>query len=173
MEITLEQILAARDHRHALQQQLLARYADCVVICGTVVMPGSVKHNADAQTVADELQRALQGYAGPDSRVEDAVTGFEMYVVSSEDALTLKRAMCAIEDTHPLGRLMDIDVIGRDGVPISRQAVGAAPRRCLLCDHEARWCMRNHTHTTDELLAHIHQMVEQFKQHRQQTQQQE
>jgi len=163
MEVTLEQMLAARDRRQALQQQLLAAYPHHTLLYATVVMPGSVKRNADAQVVADELKRQLSDCAGPDRGVNDAETGFEMYVVSSEPALEVKRAVCAIEDTHPLGRLMDIDVIGRDGVPVSRQAVGAAPRRCLLCDHEARWCMRNHTHTTEELLAHIHQMVESFK----------
>jgi len=163
MEITLEQMLAARDHRHAMQQQLLARYPDHTLVCATVVMPGSVKRNADSVVVTHELERFIAGFDGREVGVNDAPTGYEAYVVTTLSPLDAKRVTCQLEDKHPLGRLMDIDVLDHEGVPVSRQAVGVEPRRCLLCDHEARWCMRNHTHTTQELLAHIHDMVERFK----------
>ena len=69
------------------------------------------------------------------------------------------------------------DMVAIDGLPdkanvaiyaadgkllISRQAVGGEPRRCLLCEHESRWCMRNHSHTQQELMAHIEKLVNDY-----------
>ena len=64
-----------------------------------------------------------------------------------------------LEDTHPLGRLFDADIILPEGRPLSRTELGAPPRRCLLCDREARFCMRNGSHTREELHAKIAQMI--------------
>jgi len=133
-------------------------------VCGTVVMPGSVKRNHESLVIARQLVEQLQAAGMQVVQQNDAATGFEAYAVTSMSAIDAKRATVAIEDSHPLGRLMDIDVIDPQGVPMSRNSVGAEPRRCLLCDHEARWCMRNHTHTTSELLEHITRVVGDFEQ---------
>jgi len=47
-------------------------------------------------------------------------------------------------------------------MPVGRQQVGGEPRRCLLCEHESSWCMRNHSHTQEELMAHIKKVVEDY-----------
>ena len=73
--------------------------------------------------------------------------------------LSVKRAAVALEDSHPLGRLFDLDVIGPDG-PLSRTEIGAPERRCLLCDRPARLCMRGHRHSYQELLAAIDTLLE-------------
>ena len=91
-----------------------------------------------------------------------APTGYEAYWIVRAEARSVKRQMCGIEDFHPLGRLFDLDVIQSDATPLSRTDVGFAPRRCLLCDQEARWCMRNHTHTQEEILQRIDEMVREF-----------
>ena len=70
-----------------------------------------------------------------------------------------KRLTVELEDTHPLGRLFDADIILPEGRPLSRTELGAPPRRCLLCDREARFCMRNGSHTREELHAKIAQMI--------------
>ena len=36
-----------------------------------------------------------------------------------------------------------MDVIDADGVPMSRESVGLSPRKCLVCDNEARYCRLN------------------------------
>ena len=43
--------------------------------------------------------------------VRDLETGFEAYFVVDMAPLEAKQLCCRIEDSHPLGRLMDIDVI--------------------------------------------------------------
>lgn len=43
--VTLNELLASRDSRHAMQQKLLAEHSGKTLVCLTVVMPGSVKRN--------------------------------------------------------------------------------------------------------------------------------
>lgn len=43
------------------------------------------------------------------------------------DALAAKRLLVPLEDASDLGRLYDIDIIGRDGKKISRSDIGSRP----------------------------------------------
>ena len=166
---SLEEILAARDARHAIQMQLLKEYPGKALICLTVVMPGERKCNRLTKTIGDAACKAIKETFGsslflprqsllPDNpRISK--TGYEAFFLASGKILEVKKASVDIEDTHPLGRLFDIDVIGSDGVPVSRSQLKADPRKCLLCDNEARLCMRLHTHTHQELLEKIGETV--------------
>ena len=165
MEITLDALLQSRDDRHALQQQLLQQHPGSTLMCLTVVMPGNVKRNLCSLVTAQAAVTSLLERMGDHvtaTRARDLATGYEAYLITDLPTLEAKRVTCDIEDSHPLGRLFDIDVMNADGTPISRQTVGGEPRRCLLCDHEARWCMRNHSHTQEELKACIQQMVDDY-----------
>ena len=167
MEITLDALLQSRDARHALQQQLLQQHPGSTLVCLTVVMPGSVKRNLYSVVTAQAALTALLDRLGEHvqaTRARDLATGYEAYLISDLLAIEAKRVTCDIEDSHPLGRLFDIDVMGADGTPVNRQEVGGQPRRCLLCDHEARWCMRNHSHSQEELMAHIQRLVNDYVQ---------
>jgi len=46
---------------------------------------------------------------------------------------------------------------------ISREDIGLASRRCLLCDNVVRFCMRAKTHTTNELLKRIEQILQEYE----------
>ena len=159
--ITLGQLLDSRDRRVQHQKQLLLAYPGCSLICLTVQLPGSVKRNADSLIIGESgLAELLNRFSSVlrHTHVRDLETGYEAYLIVPMKAAQVKKFCCQIEDTHPLGRLMDIDVM--DGVvPLSRADIGLPPRRCLLCDNEARYCMRAHTHSTEELLAKIHELV--------------
>ena len=165
MEITLDALLQSRDNRHALQQQLLQQHPGSTLVCLTVVMPGSIKRNLYSVVTAQAALTALLDRLGmniQEVRARDLGTGYEAYLITGLPALEAKRVTCDIEDSHPLGRLFDIDVIDADGSPIPRQTVGGEPRRCLLCENEARWCMRNHSHSQEELMDRIQQMIEDY-----------
>ena len=168
MGITLHELLASRDARHAMQLKLLAEHSGKTLVCLTVVMPGSVKRNPLSLTVAHAAVDAMRRAFAPDeSRGEsiaerDLDTGYEAYLVTSAPLLDAKRTAVDIEDTHPLGRLFDIDVIAPDGVPVPRQQVGGKPRGCLVCSREARYCMRMRQHTQEEIWARIADMVRRF-----------
>lgn len=97
----------------------------------------------------------------------DLETGYEAYLITPLPLLEAKRIAVTIEDTHPLGRLFDIDVINTDGIPVARNDIGEKPRRCLVCEHEARYCMRMRWHTQEEIWAKINEMVDLYTKARQ------
>ena len=156
--ITLEQLLQSRDERAALQHRLLDEHPGCTLVCFTVQLPGPEKRSTLSLSIAGAGLKALQELFGEPVKVLDLETGYEAYFLVRRPALETKRLCCALEESHPLGRLLDIDVIGPEG-PVSRTDVGFQERKCLLCDQPARFCMRAHTHTTDELLRKIDRMV--------------
>lgn len=205
MPIMLDELLASRDARHAMQQKLMAEHSGKTLVCLTVVMPGSVKRNLQSLTVARaavEAMRKAFGVNNEERRVKseeqrvkntdelmrsdelitetelltnelktnddgclierDLNTGYEAYLITPLPLLEAKRVTVEIEDTHPLGRLFDIDVIDKQGIPVSRDRVGGQPRRCLVCDHEARYCMRMRWHTQEEIWARIRQMTDDY-----------
>ena len=183
MPITLDELLASRDARHAMQQKLMAEHSGKTLVCLTVVMPGSVKRNQHSLIVAraaveamrkaynisddllpetELLTNELKTEAGECLVERDLNTGYEAYLITPLPLLEAKRVAVDIEDTHPLGRLFDIDVIDAQGIPVSRDRVGGQPRRCLVCDHEARYCMRMRWHTQEEIWARIKQMTDDY-----------
>ena len=183
MPITLDELLASRDARHAMQQKLMAEHSGKTLVCLTVVMPGSVKRNQQSLIVARAAVEAMRkAYNISDDLLPetelltnelkneareclvecDLNTGYEAYLITPLPLLEAKRVAVDIEDTHQLGRLFDIDVIDAQGIPVSRDRVGGQPRRCLVCDHEARYCMRMRWHTQEEIWARIKQMTDDY-----------
>ena len=165
MEVTLDDLLAGRDERVSHQKELQRQYPGSTLVCLTVIMPGAVKRDSRSLLVAGAALSALVARFGSDIlhiETRDLNTGFEAYLLTPLSREEAKRAVCRIENTHPLGRLFDLDVIGQDGAPIPREAVGEAPRKCLLCGNEARWCMRNRTHTPGEVQERIDSMIEDY-----------
>jgi holo-ACP synthase CitX len=165
MKISLDQLLASRDRRWHRQQELLREHPDETLLCLTVIMPGAVKRNRFSLVVAQAATEAMRvAFADSITWMEerDLETGFEAYAFTTHPLLDAKRMACHIEEEHPLGRLFDLDVIDTTGTPVSRSAIGAEPRRCLLCQQEARFCMRNHTHSREELQARIEIIVDEY-----------
>lgn len=165
MEITLDQLLASREERASFQKELLKSYPGKTLVCLTVIMPGKVKRNLQSLVVAQAAVTAMVSAFGDTVRklvLRDRQTGYEAYMVTTLSNEEAKQKTCSIEDTHPLGRLFDLDVIDTDGVPVSRESIGQSPRKCLICDNEARYCMRNRTHTLNELSAKIDEMIEAY-----------
>lgn len=162
IEITLEQLLESRDQRAAFQTILLCGY-ETPLVSFTVNIPGKVKKSRRSQAVFQAGVTAIREALAGDilyCKLLDKVTGPEGYFSVEQDAQTLKDAMCRIEETHPLGRLMDIDVLSAPGVHVSRTELGKPPRRCLVCGNMAAACTRSRAHPAEELLAAIDRMLE-------------
>ena len=166
MDITLEELLLSRDNRQQTQRNLLREYKGKTLLCLTVIMPGKEKRNEKSLFVAKCAMECIEKtFASSIVYIQkkDLQTGFEAYYIINKVALELKKEVCLIEEEHPLGRLFDIDVINSEGLPITRQEVGFAPRKCLICDNESRFCMRNFTHTQEELKNRINEMITNYQ----------
>lgn len=166
MEISLEQLLESRDKRAERQKALLEKYPDKTLLCLTVIMPGKVKRNKESLVVASAAVEILQREFKKQVvyfEQHDLNTGFEAYMLVDGESKEVKKQLCKIEESHALGRLFDIDVIDCNGVPVSRTDIGFSPRKCLICDNESRFCMRNFTHTQEELKTKIAEMVQEYE----------
>jgi len=159
MSITLEQLLKSRDERVEHQKDLLGSYPGKSLLCLTVQLPGPEKRNRTSLAIAQAGVEAVREAFKPEyEELRDLETGYEAYFMIPLSGTEVKRIACQIEDTHPLGRLMDLDIVTPDGL-VGRECLGLQPRKCLLCDNEVRYCMRAKTHTVSELLERIEEMV--------------
>lgn len=160
MAITLDELLAARDNRRQTQLALIGENPDKTLVVLTVNIPGPEKRTDDSLVVGHEGVRVLKEAYQPEKViVRDLDTGFEAYLLAGIGKQEAKRLAIRIETEHPLGRLMDIDVFGEDGTPVSRVGFGHDVRKCLICGNDARICMRSFSHSQSELQDKIHSIV--------------
>ena len=158
MEITLEQLLAARDERAAYIVKLQKRYPGACVAVLTVIAPGPVKRSPDTQRLFDAGTRAIGRVIVKNELVplvfeaHEKDTGDEAYLVVKTEPGFLKMELCKLEESAPYGRLWDMDVINPDGKHISREDIGFSPRGCFVCGKTGRTCYSRRLHTEQEVL---------------------
>ena len=167
--ITLEQLLESRDRRAECQRSLLSLYPGKALLCLTVMLPGPVKRSALSLKIASAAVEAVRGAFSPVfEEFRDLETGYEGYFIVDMDPLSAKKLAVELEETHPLGRLFDLDVIlslkkavFADGVrSLGREELGLEPRTCIICGRPVRECMRTRKHSTEELLSRIEAIID-------------
>lgn len=143
-EVTLQEVLDAREARAAAQRRLLAAYGH-PLLGFTMNIAGPVKRSALGDLAfragLEELRRRL-GSALVREELVDAVTGLEAIWVCALPPMEIKAMAMAVETERPVGRLYDLDVIGTDGRKLSRPS----PRTCLVCGGPASPCARSRAH---------------------------
>ena len=143
-EITLQEVLCARDLRAASQRRLLAAYG-LPLLGFTMNIAGPVKRSRLGDFAFREGLEALRRQLGGrvlHQEVTDRKTGLEALLVCSLPAEELKALAMDLESGSPAGRLCDMDVIAPDGGKLSRPA----PRTCLVCGGPAAPCARSRAH---------------------------
>ena len=161
MEVTLQQILEARDSRAKLQQRLQQQF-HCPVVCFTMNIPGPVKNTPLIRRAFGYGLQILEGQLPGilHKEILDASTGCEAMYAVDEDALQLKRICTAIEDSTPLGRLFDMDVLDVRGNKLDRNLVNGNSRDCIVCGAPGRGCASRRLHTLDELQVAVAKIME-------------
>ncbi|MCR5575805.1 MAG: citrate lyase holo-[acyl-carrier protein] synthase [Oscillospiraceae bacterium] len=151
-EITLAEMLDAREARALRQQELLREYR-CPLVSFTLNIPGPVKDSPlirrGYETGRARLEAALKAAGTEILRREEklAPTGPELLLAVDADAAAIKALCLAIEDWDALGRLFDLDVLAPDGEKLER----TSPRRCLVCGRPGRDCASRRLHSVEEL----------------------
>ncbi|WP_263833803.1 triphosphoribosyl-dephospho-CoA synthase CitG [Sulfurospirillum oryzae] len=163
---TLDAILKAKEERAFKQKELLSRFPKASLISLSINIPSAIKlsheavvvHECAHQSIVSVLKQEGVELLFCESKI--APTGAESLFTCKSDANALKALTCKIENSHPLGRLMDIDVLDFTGNILSRHELGLAKRRCLICEEEAHRCAREQKHSYAELTAQIKKMVD-------------
>ena len=159
-EVSLRQVLDARERRAAKQRELLGSFGAPLVVL-TVNTPGPVKRFAAADRVfcagCCEVRRVLGAHAH--ELLMDLPTGMEGYWSPAISAEAAKRLCCRLEETLPYGRLLDLDVLDESGAPMSRTALGFAPRGCMVCGRPGAYCASRRIHPLPEIVAAFERMA--------------
>lgn len=159
-DVSLLEMLNARELRCRHQQYLLLKYKK-PLICLTLNIPGSVKllpgvtdaYETGCRRIEETLKKNLAPIEHLDTIKEN--TGYEAFYSVDASPEFIKKHMITLEDQDELGRLYDIDVLRPNGTKVSREELGHEARRCLLCDNPAHACSRSRTHSVEELVARI------------------
>jgi len=157
--VDLEQMLAARERRAAIQGRMLGGAGEnACLVCLTLNIAGDIKRTPMTKMLFDRGVRELEslGVRVTDRRIIDEATGSEALWLLDEEGERVKPLLEAIEDSFPAARLYDFDLIMPGGAKLSRKEA----RKCLMCDAPAAECARSRRHglaqikkATDDLLA--------------------
>ena len=153
-------MLARREQRASAQNSFLARYHSPLVSF-TMNIPGPVKTNDSIRRAFDIGQiLILEGLARLGAKIlavseihED--TGDELLLAVNADPEIIKDMAEAIEDSSPLGRLFDIDIIGSNGRKLSRKDF----RKCIICGKQAQDCARSRAHSVSDLQRAVNRLL--------------
>ncbi|MBR6528733.1 MAG: citrate lyase holo-[Firmicutes bacterium] len=160
MEVTLMELLDSREQRVWHQQELLEKYGGSLVSV-TLNIPGPIKDKPQYRKVMEWGMEALLGAFGPNVMYKETrflKTGAEGYVcIDGLEPEEAKYIAVLVESMAPKARLLDIDVMGKDGA-VSRRELGLEPRKCLLCDEDAKACARSQKHSMEELLEEVEKL---------------
>lgn len=154
--ITLAEVLAARDKRYALQQQLLKEF-HTPILSFSMNIPGPVKDTPLIRRAyrwgCFSIEAALKKHGLPILYEKEtlAPTGCEkIYAVDGEPEL-IKQLCLSIEDGTPVGRLFDMDVLTASGEKLDRAQFQKPERGCIVCGAPGRGCASRRVHTVAEL----------------------
>lgn len=165
-QTSLTDLLNAREHRANLCQQWQQQSEpNNTLIVLTLVIPGPSKdtprYRQLLRCAIDHLESQFADQQWHITRSEnfwEATGSYHLWLINAP-AEIVKQQCIQLEQSHPLGRLWDIDVLSQQGRPLSRNALGLPVRQCLICDQNARQCARARRHTLDELLQRIDDLL--------------
>ncbi|CAM2829589.1 citrate lyase holo-[acyl-carrier protein] synthase [Fructilactobacillus fructivorans] len=149
-------VLANKDKRAHLQIQLEKKYPEATIISIKLNIPGPIKNNQMINHLFDVGYRRLLRTQLYNIKIIDKMgwntnTGKEEFLVMNKNGSALKKLAIQFEDHDRLGRLFDVDVMDAHHSHYSRTDLDMAPRKCLICHHNAKECARNRTHSVEDL----------------------
>lgn len=156
----LTKVLENRELRQKKQWELCSKY-NATVLSLTINIPGAKKDSIEAKFIYEMAIKEIEKleYEVFEKVLTCKDTGYEALLSLQVDSNFLKNLTCEIEENHPLGRFMDIDVIDENRKILSRQK----PRKCYICESNAKLCARSQKHSLEELTSFISKIVNDYR----------
>lgn len=154
--MNLEEVLKTREEKwkNALKIALRSKGS---AISVTLNSPGETKRDPETlkalALIVSDVLLALERAGIAFNEILFKNEGAYPYFVAGVrgDPTRVKKITIELEEKHPIGRLLDIDVLKADGSKISRRDLGLEERKCFLCDLSWIECRRNKKHSKGEL----------------------
>ena len=166
-EVTTEDICRARDIRMEKLKVHFEGSAEGLILF-LLNIPGSIKDSPLYRKVFNTGIRLLKHnfnkrnitFAVSEINIPESGTGPEAYIsVSESDLVSVKMITAEIENSHPLGRIFDIDIFDRK---LEQVKSGREMRKCFICDRPAFECARSRRHPLSEVIEHIKKEAEEY-----------
>lgn len=161
----LEKILEAREWRWHHRKELVAKYRKPILTI-TLNIPGPDKtknlYKKAFKYLIKDFKKNKISILHEEYR--QSFDGPEAYLVVEHDTISLKKMCILFEDTHPLGRIADFDVLSNDDEVVSRKDLDKTERKCLLCERPATDCIISRRHSIEDLLTKIDEIIKDFLQ---------
>lgn len=158
--VSIQDMMHCRERRARFQNSFLESYHSTVIsFCMNI--PGPVKTNPEIRQAFEQGYQAIKNVLLThhvfiqNEIIIHTFTGDEYILSVDTNAQDIKKWMCDIEDTHPLGRIFDLDVLDSDGTKLSRNTF----RKCILCDCQAQECARSRRHSVSEMFQAIMDLI--------------
>ena len=160
-EVTLSQMLDAREKRVEKQKNILSRFK-YPLLSFTMNIAGPVKTSPLIERAFYEGIRLIKESLPQDSIVYQDIdikpTGCEAMFSVNIEAKKLKDILCSVEDGLAIGRLFDMDVIDTEVSKLERKN----PRNCIVCGAHGRACAVSRAHSVYELQAVTKKIMESY-----------
>lgn len=166
-QVTLAEMLDARENRVHQQKSILSRY-DMTLISFTLNIPGPAKVFPISEKAFEEGKKLILNHLRRHNiniafeEDNSGKTGYETFFSVDCSPYYIKKLMIDIENSCPMGRIFDIDVLNSKGEKVSRQDAGADGRRCLICGEPAHACSRSKKHSTEELILKTAEIISDY-----------
>lgn len=155
--------LMARESKQKRIHQLLA--SNSIVISIGANIPGEDKNIREAHLLMRLFLHVVKDqYNDAICITDESLDGpYALCVLNEKDSTKVKQKMMTIEESHPCGRFIDLDVHDRHhDHSISRLHIGSPARSCLICGDDVHVCRRLNRHPVDEILSRIRLDVEHY-----------
>lgn len=164
----IEEFLFDREKRVAYQEELMKNNKDKTLVTIRVNYPGIEKSNYITDDIVNIIYNDILSYHHKYIVYNDKYKnreGLVCHLLFDVDFVRIKKLMIDIEEKHPLGRCVDIDVYTfKDGktIGISRSHLYKAPRKCFICDLDAKICSRAQSHTIKEIKDYFNEVYKKY-----------
>ena len=151
--VTSGELRAARDRRVLKKWELLTPGGEICLVEFSLNIAGAVKTFPFARAAFREevweLSDRLSRFSVLKTEVFEENSGDYAFFLLKSQAIPVKRFLVSIEESHPLGRLFNLDVCGPDGTSVKRHDLGLLPRTCLVCGEDAHVCTQKKSHSME------------------------
>ena len=158
------ELLTVREQRE-LRRVQTSKYLDQTLVQLSLNLPGPNKLPPGAQELFNwGLRKVLEllPLVKTCSHGNDPLGPWALMGTCQEPRL-LKTQAIDIEVASPMCRLLDIDVYTQMGQQIGRNELGLPARSCLICEQPAVVCIRQQSHSSNELKVRIDELLAPFR----------
>lgn len=165
----ITEFLFDRERRVDYQEKLLKENNNKTLVTIRINYPGIEKSNYITDDIVNTIYNDILTYYNKyivfkhKYKNKEGIIGHFLFDL---DFVNVKKEMINIEEEHILGRCLDIDVYTMKNekvIGISRKDLYKKPRKCFICDMDAKICSRAQNHSIENIKSYFEGIYKKYK----------